>query len=313
MNADSQRKRLIRRLLSFVLFICRSQRLEYFILWPVSRRLLGLGYSEVIAIDDGVRMRVWLSLKDMFNRIILFYGNRVQLAWEPMTVRLFKSLAAQSKDIVIAGANIGYYVIIAAKNSKARVHAFEPVPFIREKCQENLSLNGISLHVNEEALSNVSGVATISINGGDSSLLKSKVEGEQKVIKTISLDDYCAKNRVKPDLMLLDAEGYEHMIFKGGMNMLRECDCTIIFEINYKELRRANISLDEVTSLLYMNGYSIFIIEDDYRHEKLFKLPKQIKVIPFTKEYEHITTAEFINCIAVKDASKLSSALTLHS
>src|SRR3989344_6525568 len=124
-------KLIIRKLLSLILFCFRSRTAQNLIMWPIAKRFLGLTYSEVVTFDNGLKIRVWLSYLDMHNRILLFYSNRVSLAWEPQTARLFVRLLEKAEKIVIAGANIGYYVIIAANKKNTKVISFEPVDEIR--------------------------------------------------------------------------------------------------------------------------------------------------------------------------------------
>jgi FkbM family methyltransferase len=280
-------------------------------MWPVAKRMPGISYSEIVPIDENLYIRVYLSHLNMHNRILLFYSNFLSLPWEPCTARLFKKIVREAKHIVIAGANIGYYVLIAAQNSKANIHAFEPVPDIRKKCLENLTLNGFKVSIRQEGLAEKEGVAALVISVGDSSLINvMQKNGEHISIPTISLDKYFLENGFQPDLMLLDVEGFEYMIFQGSKHVLAASRCDLIFEINFKELRRANISAYEIFNMLATFGYSIFMISDDYSHQKLYSTDLTPKLVLFSESYCKRLKYEFINCLATKDVDRFERYIT---
>lgn len=290
--------------MSALLFTFRTRSFRDFIMWPVSKRLLGLDYSEIVTIDQTIRMKVSLALLDMHSRLILFYSHFVPCPWEPATVRLFKVLAQNAKHIVIAGANIGYYPLLASKYSCAKVCAFEPVPRIKEICEENLALNNTSIKIYPEALSDHSGMADIFIHGGDSSLMASNKNATvTSRVKTISLDEFCQAHTFMPDLILLDIEGFEHIVFKGSQKILSDGNCNIIFEVNFEELARSQTPVETVLTPLKSNGYQIFAIQDDYNLNNIFSNETSIKLIPFNKEYYSKRPSEFINCLATKDVN----------
>src|SRR6476619_920138 len=77
---------------------------------------------------------------DVIGRALYWRGLN---SWEPETISVFRELVKEARVFVDVGANTGIYSLIGlAANPKLRVIAFEPVPRIRQRLEENLVLNG---------------------------------------------------------------------------------------------------------------------------------------------------------------------------
>ena len=160
-------KKLIRKSLSFLVYAFGLRgRVRDFIMWPLASRLLGVKYTEVITLKNGVEFCADMS--DIVGRMILFYGEHVEYAWEPATTQLVERLSREARVSILAGSHIGYTVVhaLAAKKQDAHVYAFEPVNYLYELSRKNIALQNTfqssgGATLEKKALGERTGVAEI--------------------------------------------------------------------------------------------------------------------------------------------------------
>lgn len=289
-----------RRFLSMLMRLSFSDKFTDFLLWPVSKRLLGR-YEEIVSIEGNLLMKVYGDMEDMVNKILLFTSEYVSLAWEPGTARLVKFLAKKCDFAIVAGSHIGYYpLIIGYANPDCMIHAFEPNPVSRSRCLDNIKLNNLmNVIVIDKALGKNVGQERMYFDFGQSSFVDSKRKHKDEGIVDITTLDQFERNYVGSNvLMVLDAEGYEKNIIEGGIDFISKNKPTIIFEINETALTSDGSSSRELCSILKEMGYSLFIISEGH-HEINFDPDIKIKIIPY-EEYL-LREASFINALAVID------------
>ncbi len=263
-------KRRIRQVLSAcVYFLGLGGRVRDFIMWPLASRLLGVYYTEVIALKNGLAFRADMS--DIVGRMVLFYGEHVAYPWEPATTRHLESCVKEAQHVIMAGAHI--------------VYAFEPVEYLYQLATHNAALSGLGgIIVEHKALGKEAGVAEIKIDGVRSSLVddpKLKDKPSER-IEVISIDSYVAqKNIPQVDLILLDVEGFEFDALQGCASRVftQTQPPDLIFEIAPAILRRTGLSQDAIFAFLRPYGYSFFIIDDQY--EASTQKDDAVRLIPF--------------------------------
>jgi FkbM family methyltransferase len=296
---------LLRRIISFLLRYSPSDKFSDILLWPVSKRLFGHGYTEIVTISNGLKMKVYGDMEDMVNKLIMFTSQYVPLAWEPGTARLVEKLSVRSRCVVVAGSHIGYYpLIIGHTNHNAEIYAFEPNPLNRERCKENIALNKLNnVRVYDEALGDVIGVKKMYFDFGQSSFINSgRSHAGDGVVKINTLDKFFEQNTNKPDLIILDAEGYESKILEGGKEIISQNHPTIIFEMNLSALNGSETSPDAITQFLLERGYTLFVI-DEGTHGLNFNKQISIKLVPYAN-YD-IKKMSFVNVLAIIDTNTI--------
>lgn len=269
MNHTSSTLHLVRKIIGFVLRHVRSKRISNMILWPIYRRIFGRGYEETISPLPGILMRVYGDMPDMVNKVLLFMSDFLPLAWEPVTSRIVSMLAPDIKTVVIAGSHLGYYpLLVASVNSNALIYAYEPDPINFERFSKNIAINRFSnIKVIKSALGNKMGEELMFFDSGQSSLIDTHRNNTKKgMVKIETLDGLCAREDMIPDLIILDAEGYEQHIIKGGRRTINSTHPDFIFEINPRSLHAAGSRAEGLCNDFISQGYTIFIIEDDYSH-----------------------------------------------
>lgn len=135
--------------------------------------------------------------------------------------RLSQSLLDKPAKIILdVGANLGIYTNEAvSKFPHAQIHLFEPSQSNFKKLHSRFS-NNMNVHINNQAISNTSGVAYLYTNefgSGLASLTKRKLDHfnieyeKMESIKTIRLEEYWNNtlHRSIIDILKLDIEGHE--------------------------------------------------------------------------------------------------------
>ncbi len=294
-------KKIIRKIITFLLKYSFSKKIDDLLLWPVSKRLFS-NYSEIVETKKGLKIKVYGDMEDMVNKILLFSSKYVNLAWEPGTARLIDFLANRSKVSVVAGSHIGYYPLIIGSNNPGNiVYALEPNPNNFIRCKENVKLNNLdNIKVIEKALGKNIGKEKMYFDFGQSSLVSSSREHKGEGLVNVTTLDQLAKEIDKPiDLVILDAEGYEENIILGGENLLKINKPTIIFELNEKALVDAGSSSKKLTNLLLGQGYSLFVI-DEGSHKINFDNNVKIKLVPINN-FNFLGSCSFVNVVAIID------------
>jgi len=157
-------------------------------------------------------------------------------SYEPQETRVMDFLVKGSKEILDVGANIGWFSIRFAKeNPLAKVYAFEPMPVSYSFLQRNIAANGLGLQIvpYNYGLSEKSGSFDFFIaptSGTNASLLNvAEVEDAKKVTGlTMTMDQWCSNQGIKPDFIKCDVEGAELLVFRGGRETLLK-DRPVVF------------------------------------------------------------------------------------
>jgi FkbM family methyltransferase len=147
------------------------------------------------------------------------------------------------------GANIGVYsaVLARAVGPEGHVHAFEPVPHIRQKLQRNLGLNGFDwVTVNDVGLGDTNAelpmhqVKEGTFRAGTSSFVRNTTIQEMgdelfqvRPAQIITMDDYVQRNNIKRlNFIKIDVEGFELNVLLGGKETLSNLKPKIIMEFD---------------------------------------------------------------------------------
>jgi FkbM family methyltransferase len=174
------------------------------------------------------------------------------------------------------GANVGLYSCYAARRRDARVFAFEPSVFNLELLARNIWLNDLCAKVTivplplSERLTNSTLNMTTTEWGGAMSTFAENVKFDgtelEKVFefRTLGLSMDQARTLLgipSPDFIKMDVDGIEHMILKGGDEVLRNVSGVLV-EINDAFEQQA------VESSKYLSAAGLVLKEK--RHAEVF-------------------------------------------
>lgn len=209
-----------------------------------------------------------LKLYSIYNRIVIEVDLSKPAeraipfdAYEPMVTQKFLAIMKKDDVVLIVGAWIGYYVLLAAEKAK-HVVAVEADDKNCERIGRNLELNGFS------------NVTVLNIAAGDKSSYAHLIEGPGssmhkvyevtcnqlgKTIKTEPLDNIISTLRIgEINILIMDIEGYEYFALKGLGNSLRSHTVkNVICEIHPSILVEHGISKNDVLDLFHDYGYSV--------------------------------------------------------
>jgi FkbM family methyltransferase len=153
--------------------------------------------------------------------------------WEPEETELVKRLIKPGDVFVDAGANLGYYSLIAARAGASHVYAFEAQPSTYELLGKNVIINWMTKFITYENLAVYSHTTDLEFfvrnhYPGNSSLGFTPPDQLGKWFDTttavkvhaVSIDDYFADKPCKIDFIKVDVEGAEPAVFEGARRTL---------------------------------------------------------------------------------------------
>lgn len=243
----------------------------------LARLLLG---HEPVRFDVGGGALIEASLDDWMTVWTFMRRHEADASFQ----RSFDFLPADGVAIDV-GAHIGTWSLIAARRvPSARIHAFEPVPRQAAQLRAHVALNGAEgIVVNECAAGAEKGTAAFYAvyeeNSGASSLARRGERDVELRVDVITLDSYIDR----ADVMKVDVEGAEHLVFRGARALLSSDNGpAIFFEIDEQLCASFGVTTREVKQLLIDQGYGIYrwqrsrfvpvAIDEPHPHEDLFAL-----------------------------------------
>ena len=142
---------------------------------------------------------------------------------------------------VDVGAHVGFYALqMALWTAPGRVVAFEPNPTARAVLRANVALNRLEQRVTIEAAAAGSAAGTAALfHAQDTSGLSrlnapnpSSAAGVPVQVPVITLDEYCAAHTIRPEWILIDAEGADLEVLKGAAGLLRDTAVEVVVEMH---------------------------------------------------------------------------------
>lgn len=175
------------------------------------------------------------------------------------------------------GANAGLFTLAAGQKLRGQpavIFAFEPSSATFTVLEKNLRLNRLpGVRAIRAALSDKTGEAQLFLNAAlkdglnslqDPSHSDAEVVGRETV-ETITLDDFLARERIaQVDVMKVDVEGAELLVFRGAPQLLARPDAPLIL---YEGFTWCTAGFGyhpvELMWLLATLGYEIFVLDTD--------------------------------------------------
>lgn len=199
-----------------------------------------------------------------------------QQVWHPAMTRFYIDNIAPGMKYLDIGANIGYFTVLAASlvGHTGRVHAFEPEPSAFSLLQINCRLNLCSYwcELARVALADNEGTRMLHSfqhNFGSSSLsdlpqpllAEFMEQSTAQAVQCTTLDGYYSGRDILFDIIKIDAEGAEPLIFSGADEFLSRCthDGTIfLVEFNPQAIKGLGHDGREFVSQLIHRGYFVW-------------------------------------------------------
>ncbi len=198
--------------------------------------------------------------------------------YESVVFRAFTELLRPGMTVFDVGANVGIYSIAAARGvgPHGRVVAFEPARSAAEVMRDHLRLNGVQDRVDvvEAVVDERSGTTEFWELGATaaSSVVEAAARvGERfsdhaavRVERTgVSIDDFCRRRGVFPDVVKIDVEGAEGRVVRGAREFLARRSGSLLVEVHSWALERVGETRDDVLAPLASTGWNCELIADD--------------------------------------------------
>jgi FkbM family methyltransferase len=154
-------------------------------------------------------------------------------SYEPIMAKVLASRVGPGDVCLDVGANVDLHTIRMARLG-AHVHAFEPVPDLRNPLEQYLALNALeNVTVHDTAVAADNGEVELFVgdttrrNRGMASLYETSVAGGATVVRAVRIDDL---GFPRVDLMKIDVQGAETDVLKGAVATLERDRPVVLFE-----------------------------------------------------------------------------------
>lgn len=161
---------------------------------------------------------------------------------------IFKNIVPHCDTFFDIGANVGYYSLLAKKlNKNLKINAFEPSTGAKYFLKQNCLINHFEdITIVEKALGDYTGTIEfyeeknpkfpyLEHHGGgigNTANTWGINESLKYEVSVIRLDDYCKEQKIeKIDLIKIDTEGTEDLVFSGGKEIIMRSNPLIICEV----------------------------------------------------------------------------------
>lgn len=217
------------------------------------------------AIDLHAGYRIWLRPNDPSMAVV-----RQDRAYEPHVVDRMLPMLPEGGVMVDVGASFGYFTVLAGRavGPSGRVVACEPGPQNQTVLLLNVVTNGLrNVEIQPVAVSDATGALLYSQSGangavspfdGDASGL-----GSNDLVPARTLDDILGE-RPRLDVIKIDVEGAEGLVFAGADATLRRHRPAIFFEFSPPSLASASgVDAADLLGRLAGLGYRFEVLDAD--------------------------------------------------
>jgi len=247
---------------------------------------------------DPVHRKVWISRIFLPPRNVLLWNRPIKVSFagipvflEPrgaVAAAIWTGARCESYEVSFilsvlepgmiffdVGSNAGLFAISAARKIGGKqVFAFEPCSSTCELLKKNLLLNRLAdVHVEQMALGDSVGGGVLQINArgkdglntlGQATHPHSQVVGQEDV-RITTVDVFMKEHDVpRVDVMKVDIEGAELMLFRGARELLERADAPLILYEGFGFLTRGfGYHPVEILWLLESCGYSLFTLNSE--------------------------------------------------
>lgn len=224
--------------------------------------------------------------------------------WEQHVTRFLTDNLHNGDSFIDVGANCGYFTILAAHivGQDGFVLGIEPQEKLAQMVKKSLSINGFERFSRIEncAVSAGHGEMKLSYKGdylGDASLISfGDKETAYDIVKTEKLDDLVLRiesevgRQIRPNLIKIDAEGFEESIWSGAHTILSGSPLKVIME--FSPLKYHKIGVDP-------GAFLDRIVSDGFAIHELLSDGKAIPISPKKREYI-ITKSDFTDLVLIR-------------
>lgn len=217
------------------------------------RRALRAAYRAALGVAGGGRVEARLPGGEVVR---LLPGFRF-VTWNLAEYHALRGAAAPGAVALDVGANVGGYALLlgAWVRPGGRVYAFEPAPDAFSGLERHVALNGLGGVVVpvRAAAAGATGTARLAADGASGA---NRLGGEGVEVATVALDDFCAREGIRPAVIKIDVEGAELEVLRGARRTIRAAGpgLTLLVEMHPTVWRALGITRADVEAELRLQG-----------------------------------------------------------
>jgi FkbM family methyltransferase len=217
------------------------------------RRALRTAYRAAIGLAGGGRVEARLPGGETVRLLPEFRF----VTWNPAEYEALRAAAAPGTVALDVGANVGGYALLLGQwvRPGGRVYAFEPAPDAFDGLSRHVRLNGLSdvvvpVRVAAAGATGTGRLAADGISGAN------RLTGEGDAVPTVTLDDFCAREGIRPTVIKIDVEGAELEVLRGARETIRAAGARLVLlvEMHPTVWRETGLSRDELEAELALQG-----------------------------------------------------------
>jgi len=236
--------------------------------------LIHLKYPSSVYILYINGIQVKYSTKDLYSKIWFHSRYNKERIHEKKVTQILINLLSNSSCFVDVGSHLGYYTCLASKIMRnGYVYGFEMDKHSFNFLRKNINLNNLKkVKIFNYAVYDSEGTvkfaklnhpfAELSID-----IIDSNIKDQMISVKSITLDNFFKNEKVRPDVVKIDAEGSEMNILKGMESLLKKFDIKLFLEMHPWKYDSFKTSSKEIISYLINLGYSVYKI-GKFRNQK---------------------------------------------
>ena len=235
----------------------------------------------------------------------------VKGVYESTETVLLTYLAKRCSVILDIGANVGYYAVLLGLEigETGKVYSFEPLPSSFAQLQTNVQVNNLEEKVQciPFALSDASGYATLHVPdvSGTSATSMQKLHPDEVnssfTIETQKLDDVVVDLEISLiDLIKIDVEGAERLVFQGGWQSIQKSLPVIFAELLRKWSAGFGYHPSQVVDELGSLGYRCFAVGTEVTLvDNITEETQETNFLFLTNSSEHVLIEDGLRSIGL--------------
>lgn len=219
-------------------------------------------YRKKVDIGFGVCLEA--GLIDVIQRNLI-----VEKCWDPRVLKYLNKYLKRGFAFIDIGANIGYFTLIASQlvGDEGLVVAVEPSCRALSELSSNIQINQLKNVI----ILSIAGGNDYSINKltqatpnniGASTLSSHVAPFAFETVPVVPLDSLILLLGLIPDLIKIDAEGFEYQVLLGLKQVLELHRPKVICELTEEWLEVNGGNASEILDYMHRLGYKAFIIGD---------------------------------------------------
>jgi FkbM family methyltransferase len=189
-------------------------------------------------------------------------------------VMVIKDVLKPGMTVIDCGSNIGFYPLLESKimDGHGTIYAIEPDNRNYRILEMNANISKTSIKTFKIAFSNITGIQKMFVAkksnlnklvSSDNDNFSDRHTVDQIIdIETITMDEFCEKNKISVDFVRMDIEGFEVEVFQGMKNIFANAKSgfMVFLELHPNAYSDERSFADELESLMDQGYYAKVLI-----------------------------------------------------